>query len=691
MARVTDPNLLQQLNASPDYSDPAVRDATVANIFNGGEQPSAAPKKAKKVTDPRLLEKLNNPNADTNFGENVMTGVHEGLTNRGVGVIQTAYDVMKTLGMVDENPEFEATIQKAHAKVEQGAKGSKIGGFVGEVVGDPINWIGGGAAAAERQIAKQVGLKAMKEAAVKGAGEAGIKTAARKAITKQLAKDGAKVGAKIGAAGQATGVQKDDKLSTRGINTAIGAAAGAAGGAAIPLAAGATGATIRGAGRAASDIAAAGRSGTGRGADELNATVAAMKKEGGDLANKMRAANVSISPQDAQSIVTKVRQGLSNAGLDNQLHPETVAALRELEERAQGKFANDVNGNPGLDIISLDNIRKKLGMARGEDAGTAGQFRAAMEGALEDPNMFAGAPPAALDIRDQFLNQWKKTSRFEDLTELANKANNDPNRIRTVVNKFTDEDSNRGKFTPDEWEAIMRSGSRTVGDKLLGLAGAMGVDMGSISRNPRAMFPWLMATAKSGAQAGGGYMLGGPVPVVVGTVANSVKNRVANGRLEKAMRLVEERDVVPPARPAPPQRLLPAPTPPQTPLWGVQGGGVMTPSPAQQAAADATRQNYTNMGLTGDVLKAQRNTQVSAAEAEKAIQDAAAAQQRTNELAASAQPPSIGDMFADSQMRSADLSAATGDPAQLGSVGQALAEAIRRQNRPVQINTSNIQ
>jgi hypothetical protein len=714
MAKITDPALLQKLNAAPDYNDPAQRDAAIVDLYRDDGAPvgGAAPKAKRKVADPALLAKLNAPQEEGNLVEQFANsdfgkGASEGLTNRGIGVIQLIYDGLKASGAIEPQPEFEQAIQTAYAKEEAKGKGTGVMGAAGEIIADPVNWIGGGLSVLQKQAVKQVGARAMRAAALEGAGREGIKRAGRKAATRQLARESAKIGGKIGAVSAGTNVQPDDTLGTRAINTAIGAAGGAATGAALPIIGNKVADTARGAGNMASDIVAAGRGGMGRTPEELNSAISSLKDEGGRLANQMRELNVAVTPQGGQRLVANVKQALSKAGLDASLHPDTVAALRELEERAASTFKGDAMGNPGLDVVSLDNIRRKLGKAMGEDAGTAGLFRNAMEETLAQPGIVDGSP-AALDIRDQFLNQWKKASRFQDVAELANKSNNDPNRIRTVVNAFTDKIENRDKFTNDEWEALQRSAERTAGDKMLGLAGSLGVDMGSISRNPRALMPWLMATSRSGVQGGTGYLLGGPAPVLVGTLANTLKNRTVNGRLEKALRLIEQRDVTPaprPTPPAPPPLALPAPgyrapmtdaqvaaarakiteaLPPSPPSgvpfdygdvpYNYQAGGA-APTPGISA------QPYKTPTPLADMVSSQlrKDREVSVAEAQKAIQDAAAAAARTNQLANSVPPTTLGDIVADVQQAGVDRAAAIGEPPpQVGGVGQALLEAITK-------------
>jgi hypothetical protein len=295
-----------------------------------------------------------------------------------------------------------------------------------------------------------------------------------------------------------------------------------------------------------------------------------------------------------------------------------------------------------------------------------------------------------LNLRDQFLAQWQKSARLEDVADLAKAANNDPNRIRNAVNKFTDKPENTSRLLPNELELLQRAGERNLGEKVLGVAGRLGLDMGSISRNPNVIVPTVMATARSGLQAGGGYLL----------------------------RAIEARPVAPKARPpvapvAPSTPLLPGPAAPrglpapetimvpggangalrpateveraamyaqrgQTPELEVPAmGAPRAQSNVQQQASGSVRRQYQEMGLTPDVLQAQRKAQVTAAEAQKAIQDAAAAAQRTNQVAGSAPPPTVADMFQQAQASAADRAAATGDTPSLGSVGEALRRALQ--------------
>lgn len=206
MARVTDPSLLAELNggsvsapvnltrpSEPDYSDPAVRDAAVRDIFGGGN----------KVTDPAVLAELNAvpaapapsaPRDEASFLGNMASGIHSGLSARGVGIIQAVYAAAKAAGL-DSHPQFEQAMRDAAAKIAEQEKGTGVGGLVGELAGDPLNWIPAGRGSLMLQGAKMGGLS-----------------------------------------GMLNPTQREDSLTDRAINTATGAVVGGGTGAVLPAA-----------------------------------------------------------------------------------------------------------------------------------------------------------------------------------------------------------------------------------------------------------------------------------------------------------------------------------------------------------------------------------------------------------------------------------------------------------------------
>lgn len=704
---VTDPELLKRLSAKAQNPVLAMYDNGAQptgdftqTLENPPQAPAAAPAAApqrKAVADPSLVQRLDQKRmaprdaapttgagstmvgkAFSAIGDNpVSAGIKEGLTNRGIGVIQTVYEGMKGLGLTD-SPEMEQAFLKAAAANHAAAKGTGVGGAVGEIVGDPINWIGGGAVGG---------------ATIKGLGKA--------AAIKTLAKQGGRAGAITGAASGATDVRQPGE--TRIGNTANNAAIGGATGAALPTGARAFGITGRGTTTAAGDIIAAGRSGTGRTPEQLQEAIDAMGDQADHFFTSMRQNNVPLTTQGRTTMAKMANDAFKNDRLDATVHPETTTIMRDLMDQLQNGVPDAVNPatRAPFDATAFDMIRRRLVNAKGQDGAQAGKLRTALFDAVQQPGALDGSP-AVLDDLSLALQQWQKKARFEDIANLANTANNDPNRIRTVVDKFTDKAKNTRGMPTNEIDALTRAGQKNVGERALGLAGSLGINMGSISRNPNALVPLLMATTKSAAQGGAGYAVGGPVPVVVGTVANSVRNRIANGKLEKALREVEKRPVAVPARPpaapvTPPTLQLTGPTaplaiaPPQPVIIPGGPGGALrpmtaeeravhyaqqqapqpelevpaagiprAPSTVQQQANDSVRNQYQDMSLTPDVLRTQRTNQVSAAEAQKAMQDAAGVPGMD-----------IGQMLTESQV------AARNRGQQLGGVGQALLDALK--------------
>lgn len=750
---VTDPQLLNRLKMKTLYGD---RTPASNDFAQNATEPTAPAPARKPVADPALVQRLDQkrmaPVAATkpagkhenSFGENV--GI--GFDKRGLGTFQSAYTVAKTLGLIDADPDLEAVMQERRAELEKRGKGTGFSGGVEEAIGDPLDWVlagdaanlaRAGAGAAIRVGAKAVGksapatvaavggralsaadtARATAQATAKasGMGAQGVAAAGRRAVTRLAAKEGTKTGAKYGVVAGLTNPTEDSKIGTRLQQVAESTAVNAAMGRAVPHVLEGVGNTARGLHTAATDIMAAGKSGMGRTPEQLEEALTALKDHGDTLFTQMRQNNVALTPQGGANMA---RGGIDAFKADRLTprHPVTTEVLRDLVDQVQNGVPDAVNPakRTPFDVVAFDTLRRRLGDAVGEDGAQAGKLRAAMFDAIQQPGSLNGSPQA-LDSLNMALQQWQKASRFQDVSKLANKANSDPNRIRTVVNNFTDKSQNTQGMLPDELEALQRAGKRTIGDKLLSLAGGVGVDMGSISRNPRAVVPYLLATGKLGAGAG---VPGAAVPVAVGTVANSVRNRIANGKLEKVLRVIEDRPInvpqrapAPPAAPSAPLQItgptaplalsapptvmvaptggVPAPasavqraemyahqTAPTPELEVPAAGAPRAPSTVQQSANDSVRSQFQNLGLTSDVLNAQRGQQVTAAEADKAIQDAAAQSANAAQLEASQPKPTIGDMLQQSQESSSDRAAATGQPApELSAVGQALAKAVQ--------------
>lgn len=686
------------------YEVTAPDDATEEQISAAVKQQSAPAKKPKK---PR------NPNLDNSFVENLGAGLKNGFRERGLGVFQAAYDVAKGLGVVDQYPELEAAIQDERKTMATREKGTGVGGAVGEFVGDPLGAltlpIGGGSTLA----LKAAGRTAARKAIAEGGTRKAAQIAARRAVTRGAAVSGAKVGGAYGAANAALGPQSTDSLADRGENIAKGAAGGAAAGAVLPVVAAGVGGTVRGARETASDLLASRRLGTTK---DLIARKAALFDESSKMAAQMRAKSGPFTPQGANSVNAAVDKAFAADRLHPDLHPQTSLAVSDLKQQiADGT----------LDVTGIDQVLKLLGKAKGEDGAQAGRARSAILDAITQPGVTNGGQDAVDDLI-RYRQQWQKASRFADVANPTIAAKGDANVAKSRLNTYLNSDKNKGfvkNFTPQEREAADAAADNGLRESILRVVGRLGIDPGTVGRNPRVpLIAQLMAYGGSGGVAAapftGGMSALAAAPVAVGTFANFLRNGIARGKTQKALEVIEGRSVAAPTRPivppvapmAPrltgPSAPLALPAPPtimvpggpggalrpatdveragmyaqqgKQPILEVPAGGVpRATSDVQQQANDSVRTQFQNMGLSLDVLQANRKTQISAAEATKAMQDVAKQQANTAQVAASAPAPTVADMFQAARNSAADRAAAIGsDTPALSVIGQALADAI---------------
>jgi len=163
MRKVTDPNILAQLNGSSaappvtDYNGPQDNTKAMQDLYGGGEgepapvtlQPMVGGK--KKVTDPAVLAQLEAPAVDAapnvkapvekGFADSIGSNAHSALTKRGIGLIQVM-DSLTGGSILDDA--HRAAIPGILAKLDEEEKGTGIiTGTIANIASDPINWVGG--------------------------------------------------------------------------------------------------------------------------------------------------------------------------------------------------------------------------------------------------------------------------------------------------------------------------------------------------------------------------------------------------------------------------------------------------------------------------------------------------------------------------------------------------------------------
>lgn len=589
---ITDPDLIARLNAKKQAATPAVASPVAAAAI--------APKSGDLISDPALVAHLNakkqgaapaNPdgyqpsipykNAGPNdylsqvkptdmvseFGTDMARGLKQGAGNVGVRAIDLVYRGMRDAGIVDPSPVLEEAFKAAHQDLGKQAEGTGVGGAAGEFIGNPIvSKVFGAGNQLARRVAANAGTQATARAVAKGspvilAQRAGTKAAAKVLLGGEMA-----TGAAGGAAAGILDPEKQASMGDRAKLAGEDALYGAGGAVLIPGA-------IKGAKNAVTGARGIVRDLTTAVPDQIEreALLGQMKSKGGATADAMRSANISVNPSAASAMLSDIDSRLRAGGFNfapkpgaSDLHPVTRSVRDELMQHLQ---------DGSLDTNALDELRRKLVNAAGEDSGMAAKIRGGMETAINKPDIIIGSPQA-LDLRDRFLKEWKQKSRYEDIAGIADKSGGESNKIRSNVQRYL-RDGDVGDLTPEEQQALLRAGTLNIGDKVARAIGGFGFDAQSSVRNPRTLMPAM-------ALASGGFTGPiGPVAAIAGTIGNLLENRAVNGRLAKVLELIKSRDT----------SVVPRPTPPPAPPFALPPPGYRAPMSPSQINAAQTQMN----------------------------------------------------------------------------------------------------
>jgi len=417
------------------------------------------------------------PENERSFADSALLG----LKKRGSGLVELGLNAAQNFGydVADE----KAALADVQNQYDKQGTGTGVKGFVGEILGDPLSYI--------------PGIGATK----------GVST---------LAKAGLGAGLLSGVT-TGTGDEKStlrDNAYNAGEQGVLGALIGGALGKI-----GSTGKSI------ANGIGA-------RGIDELTAVGDEIKAASSAAYKQMRAVGAVVKPSSARTIFTDVNTAVSGAGkLNNKLHGDTISVLGDLKKATQGR--------KGLGLEEIDQFRQQLSDVvqrntdvRGKINGDALKAKNAIK-VLDDAVDRLGASDLtngttdAMDALNLGRSEWARYSKHSRVADILKKADGDPNRIKSLIKQFVNNDKNLRGFTKQEVAALRIASRQTVGEGALKTLGKFGFDFGNSTTFGNTALP------------AGAIALGNPALAVAGTVARQGQKYLARSAAENAMKAIE--------------------------------------------------------------------------------------------------------------------------------------------------------
>lgn len=347
----------------------------------------------------------------------------------GVGELANNVGLGKHIGL----PSNEILEGAKNIAEEQG-KGTGIKGTLEEMAGDPLTYAGG--------------------AMFKGA-----------TTIPKLAMAGARAGA-------AEGLTQGGKTEKENVNNALkGLGAGVALTAGLPAIAGKA---VQGAKTLVEGYKA--------GSPEFWRGVANdVRRESNGHYKAMRDANSYISSNASINMQKEVGKKLADTGLFNdELHKQTLSVLKGMQKDMA----------KGIGVEKLDQYRQLLSDVvrrntdiKGQINGDAFKAKKAIESIDEivdnlKPSDLTNQSKATIDSLKSARATWAKSRKIETITEIMEKSNGDPNRMKALLEQLYNNKKRIAGFTAEEKKALKDAASNTTGEGLLKMAGKFGITLG---------------------------------------------------------------------------------------------------------------------------------------------------------------------------------------------------------------------
>lgn len=264
---------------------------------------------------------------------------------------------------------------------------------------------------------------------------------------------------------------------------------------------------------------------TARTPEQLQVQAEDLKSAAGGLRGEMQKLGVVVKREGVNKLSKSLDKNLSKVKLIPELSPKTIAIVDTIKEEAK---------KGSLELDSLDQYRRLLRVAKDEDAVAAQAVRKAIDdtvNSLQSQDLSKGGTQA-VGLLNQFRKDWQKASKFEDITDILVKADQDPNKIKSGLTRYLN--SNPPGWSVTEKLALKEAARASTPEKLMKMLGKFGIDLGSSTAPGNTVAPLI---GSLGGAAAGGLGAGAAVPIF-GTLARQGQKYMARGKAENLLQAI---------------------------------------------------------------------------------------------------------------------------------------------------------
>lgn len=361
-------------------------------------------------------------------------------------------------------------------------------------------------------------------------------------------------------AGIATGEIATDLALTRGMGLARGGAAVAL---TQPLENSSAGARVQEAGKDAAlsqafgtgiNLAAKGIGAAKEGAknivsgikarvpEELQAVGQQLKQKATDLYKAVDEIGAQLKPSAGRLVSKKIANSITESGpLFKANHGATMSVVGEIQ--------NDIlkRGNK-IGLSELDQYAQALKDVVRNNTDIAGKINSDGYKALQavnkiddivsnlpDKYLINPADRRAVALKNEATKRYATYRKFEKISNIVEKADGDPNRIKALTRNFVANKKNLQGFSKEERSALKKASELSAGEGIAKMFGKFGLDIGTSLTMGNTALPVFGALAGSAAK---GVGAGGAI-VSIGTAARQTQKYLARGKLDEALKLIQ--------------------------------------------------------------------------------------------------------------------------------------------------------
>lgn len=264
--------------------------------------------------------------------------------------------------------------------------------------------------------------------------------------------------------------------------------------------------------------------------EELQSTVNDLQKGTNGIYTQMRALGAGAG--DPEALRSTVGSALAKTDILPKLTPVTSDVVQQI---------NDAADTGNISLNHLDQFRRQLKNASGEDSAAAGAVRKAIDNHVNSITDETG-DPNAVALLNRGRAEYTRNANLDDVGTILQKANGDPTKIKNYLNTFlSDEDNTRGML-PDEIAALRRASQTSTSEMLTKMLGKAGFTLIPTNAQGNGVLPYVMMAGEMTGKTGAGAMVPGGVPLVAaGTVAKAGNTLYGRGLGQQAFDRIKNR------------------------------------------------------------------------------------------------------------------------------------------------------